>query len=418
MARLANRLTTLTLKKDLDPGLYADGDGLYLQVSKQKTKAWVFRFMRAGKARKMGLGPVSIQPNDKRITLLQARQKAADARSLLVDGVDPIEVRKIRRAQIALEAAKATTFRECAEQYIEDNKAGWKNDKHAAQWKATLETYAYPELGALSVGGIDTGLVLKVLRPIWHAKPETASRVRGRIETILDWAKASGFRDGENPARWRGHLENVLPAKSKVSEVKHHKAMPYDEVPSFMTKLGTKAEISAKALEFTVLTAARTGEAIGARPSEFNLQTKIWTIPGERMKAKKEHRVPLCDRAVNIISPLIEKGTEYIFEGASVGKPLSNMAMLELVRGMVGVGLTVHGFRSSFFDWGHDVTGHPKELLDIALAHTVSDKVEAAYRRSDMFEKRRRLMRDWSEFCGGRDEALRAQKVVAMRSSS
>lgn len=298
-----------------------------------------------------------------------------------------------------MEAAKTTSFRKCAEQYIEDNRAGWKNEKHAAQWEATLGTYVYPTLGNLPVGGVDTELVLKVLRPIWREKPETASRVRGRVETILDWAKAHGYRDGENPARWRGHLENVLPAKSKISTVTHHKAMPYNDVPGFMSTLRAKPEISARALEFTILTAARTGESIGARLIEVDLAAKTWTVDASRMKAGKEHRVPLCDRAIEILKPLLANGGEFVFEGARANRPLSNMAMLEMLRGMKGDGLTVHGFRSSFFDWGHDLTGHPKELLDIALAHTVADKVEAAYRRSDMFEKRRRLMADWANFC-------------------
>ncbi len=405
MGRVSNRLSTLMLKKQLKPGLYADGNGLYLQVSRQETKAWVLRFMRAGVPRKMGLGPVSILANDGKVSLAQARQRAAEARSLLIDGIDPIEARKFRRIQAALEAAKTTTFRKCAEQYIEDNKAAWRNEKHAAQWTSTLAACVYPELGGLPVGGIDTELVLKVLRPIWREKPETASRVRGRIETILDWAKAHGYRDGENPARWRGHLENVLPAKSKIAAVAHHKAMPYGDVPAFVTLLRAKQEISSRALEFTVLTAARTGESIGARSSEFDLDAKTWTVPAERMKAGREHRVPLSDRAAEIVEPLIKTGREFVFEGAKPGRPLSNMAMLEMLRGMRGDGLTVHGFRSSFFDWGHDLTGHPKELLDIALAHTVADKVEAAYRRSDMFEKRRRLMADWASYCRGESAA-------------
>lgn len=400
MARQANKLTALTIRKKLAPGLYADGDGLYLQVSGYGTKAWIFRFMRIGRARKMGLGPVSVKAGDARITLSQARQKAAEARGLLVDGIDPIEARKLRRARAALEEAKGTNFKTCAQQYIEDNKPAWKNKKHAAQWEATLSSHAYPTLGNLPIGGIDTELVLKVLRPIWREKPETASRVRGRIETILDWAKAHGYRDSENPARWRGHLENILPAKSKIAAVVHHKAMPYSDVPSFMAELQLNPSISARALEFTILTAARTGETLGATPEEFDLAVKVWTIPAGRMKGGAEHRVPLCARAVAIAEPLIKNGKDVVFEGARINRPLSNMAMLQLLRGMMeGSGLTVHGFRSSFFDWGHDVTGHTKELLDIALAHKVADKVEAAYRRSDMFEKRRQLMNDWENYC-------------------
>jgi integrase len=397
--RATNRLTALTVRKALEPGLYADGGGLYLQVSRSHTKAWVFRFMRAGRARKMGLGPVSVRPDDKRITLADARQKAAEARSLLLDGIDPITAREQRRAAAALTEAKAIKFKVAAEQYIDDNAAGWRNEKHGGQWRSTLARYAYPVIGDLPVGDIDTGLVLKILRPIWNEKTETASRVRGRVEAILDWANTQGYRNGENPARWRGHLENVLPAKSKVSNVEHHRALPYPELPGFMVELRARDGISARALEFTILTVARTNETIGAVPAEFDLINKVWTIPASRMKAKVAHRVPLPARALEIIEA-VQTNQQFAFPGTSHDRPLSNMAMLELVRGMLGRGATVHGFRSTFMDWGHELTSHPKEMLDIALAHKVADKVEAAYRRGDMFEKRRRLMADWAEYCG------------------
>jgi len=282
--------------------------------------------------------------------------------------------------------------------YIAAHQSGWRNEKHREQWSSTLIRYAFPVIGVLSVATVDTALVLKVLEPIWNSKPETASRLRGRIEAILDWAKARGYRDGENPARWRGHLDKLLPAKGKVSTVRHHKAIPYRELPSFMARLRSRAEISAQALEFTILTAARTGETLGALPHEFDLDRRIWTIPAERMKASKEHRVPLCDRTIEIIS-LQKHNYKFVFPGAKLDAELSNMAMLEMLRGMVGYGFTVHGFRSAFMDWGHEVTNYPKEMMDIALAHTVSDKVEAAYRRGDMFDKRRQLMTDWQRYC-------------------
>jgi integrase len=404
MARASNRLTVLGLKRDLEPGLYADGDGLYLQVSRQRTKAWVFRFMRAGQARKMGLGPVSTRPDDKRISLADARQKAADARSLLLDGIDPIIAREQRRAAVALQEARAITFKLASEQYIDDNAVAWRNEKHRDQWQSTLVTYAHPVIGAVSVGDVDTGLVLKILRPIWSEKPETASRVRGRIESILDWCKTQGYRDGENPARWRGHLENVLPPKSEVATVEHHRALPYADLPAFMVELRNREGTSARALEFTILTAARTNETIGAMPGELDPVNKVWIVPPGRMKGRKgnqrQHRVPLSARAIDIIEAM-RSNHRYVFPGQKQDRPLSNMAMLELLRGMRGDGLTVHGFRSTFKDWCAETTSYPNELSEVALSHKVPDKVEAAYRRGDMFEKRRQLMADWAAFCFG-----------------
>jgi integrase len=298
-----------------------------------------------------------------------------------------------------VQAARSVTFKRCAEDYIAEKGAGWRNEKHRAQWSATLETYAYPVFGNLPVAAVDLPLIMKALKPIWTTKPETAGRVRGRIESVLSYATVHGYRQGDNPARWRGHLDQILPAKAKVASVTHHKALPFTQVAAFLKSLREKSDISAKALEFTVLTAARTGETIGATPAEIDLKEKIWTVPAGRMKARKEHRVPLSDRAAQIVESL-KHNQKFLFPGAGVDQPLSNMAMLEKLRGMVGGGFTVHGFRSSFMDWGHEVTDYPKEMLDIALAHTVSDKVEAAYRRGDMFEKRRALMADWAAYCG------------------
>jgi integrase len=390
--RKTNKLNTLAINRLSKPGLYGDGHGLYLQVSISGTKAWLFRYMRHGRARKMGLGPFPAVP------LAKARQRVQEARRSVLDGIDPIDARNASRAQARLQAVKAVTFEECGKNYIAAHESGWRNEKHREQWANTLGRYAYPIIGNLSVAAVDTGLVLKVIEPIWNSKSETAGRVRGRIESILDWAKARGYRDGENPARWRGHLDKLLPAKGKISTVKHHKAMPYRHLPVFMTTLRSRPDVSARALEFTILTAARTGETLGAERQEFDLDRKIWIVPAERMKARLEHRVPLCDRAAAIIDSQ-RHNHRLIFPGARPSAPLSNMAMLEMLRGLAGDGLTVHGFRSAFMDWGHETTVYPKEMMDIALAHVVADKVEAAYRRGDMFEKRRQLMADWQAHC-------------------
>lgn len=402
---VGNRLTPLQVKSKTAPGLYADGHGLYLQVSTFGTKSWLFRFMRDGVARKMGLGPLHT------VSLANARDRAAAARLQLLDGHDPIEARKTSRADARsaakLAAAKAITFKDCADRYIAANEVGWKNAKHRDQWVATFNetrrgTKVFPAtteaINDLPVGSIDTGLVLQVLEPIWTKTPETASRIRGRIETVLNWATTREYRSGDNPARWRGHLANILPKRTKVRAVKHHDAIGYDVLPEFMERLRAKPGVSARALEFTILTAARTGEAIGARRSEIDRDAKVWTVPAERMKAGKEHRVPLSDRVLAIIDSLPSEG-DFLFPGGAAGKPLSNMAMLELLRGMEGKGATVHGFRSTFRDWAAERTGHHNHVVEMALAHTVGDKVEAAYRRGDLFTKRARLMSDWAEFC-------------------
>jgi integrase len=408
MARPTNRLSTLTLKKDLPPGLYADGGGLYMQVSQQKTKAWIFRFTRAGVPRKMGLGSVSVKTDDKRITLADARQKATAARSLLVDGVDPIADRRARKAVQQAESAKALTFKQCAESYIAAHKSGWKSDKHAGQWESTLKTYAYPIIGDLPVQMIETAHVMKIVQPIWETKTETASRVRGRIEKVLDRAKALKLRTGENPAAWRGHLDQLLPPKSQVAPVENFPALPYAELPAFMKKLRAKEGVSARALEFTILTVARTGDTIGATQQEINKSEKLWTVPAARVKGKKgarkrDHVVPLSKQALAVLKVVPADGGDYVFPGGNEGAGLSNAAMSELLKGM-GYSpdvATVHGFRSTFKDWCSDLTAYPNEMSEMAMAHTVDDKVEAAYRRSNMREKRRALMADWAKYCTG-----------------
>ncbi|MCJ2126677.1 tyrosine-type recombinase/integrase [Methylobacterium sp. J-077] len=390
---MQGKLTALGVTRLKTPGMYGDGGGLWLQVSGKGGKSWVFRYTLKGKSREMGLGPVST------FSLAEARDKALTCRKLTYEGIDPIEVRRGQRQNAAVEAAKAITFRTCAAGYIESHKAGWRNEKHAAQWTATLETYAYPVFGDLPVQSVDTGLVMQALGPIWATKPETAARVRGRIESVLDWATTNSYRRGENPARWKGHLANLLPKRSKVRKVEHHAALPFKQVPAFMALVAAQPGTAAKLMSFTILTAARTGEALGARWCEIDIESGIWTVPAERMKGGAEHRVPLSEPALAILAEMQGIDAEFVFPGGRRGKPLSNMAMLVLLRRMERTDLTVHGFRSSFRDWASETTHFPSEVVEMALAHAIESKVEAAYRRGDLFEKRRELMMAWAAFC-------------------
>jgi integrase len=365
--------------------MLADGRGLYLRIGPNGSKSWIMRYQIDGRVHDMGLGPYP------EIGLAEARDRCLAQRRVKVDGVDPIAVRKAERLAQRLTDAKAMSFRQCAEAYILAHRAGWKNPKHAAQWPATLTAYAYPVFGDLPVKAIDVGLVMKAVEPIWTTKAETASRIRGRIESVLDWATARGHRGGENPARWKGHLENLLPARSKVARVQHHAAVPYAELPAFVNELKWQNGVAARALEFAILTVARTGEVIGASWAEIDLGGRLWTIPAERMKAGREHRVPLSDAAIALLSNL-ERDPSRLF-------PISNMAMLMLLRRMGRGDLTVHGFRSAFSDWCAERTNFPSEVREMALAHVVGDKVEAAYRRGDLFDKRRQLAAAWARFC-------------------
>ncbi len=399
MARPANKLTALKVQKAKTPGMYADGQGLYLRVTKSGTQNWVWRYMLAGQAHWMGLGPVSL------FSLQEARAKAQDARLLHYQGIDPIGARRTARQRARLDAAKAITFRACAAAYIAAHEPAWRNAKHKAQWKSTLATYAEPVLGALSVQDVDTPLVVRVLQPLWHTKPETGARLRQRIEAILDWGRTQGYRQGENPARWQGHLENALPARKQIKKVKHHAALPFGEIGAFMTALRHQDGIAARALEFAILTATRTGEVLGACWKEIDFTTAIWTIPGERMKGGREHRVPLCRRTLDILtaikpkSELAATSDAPIFHGMKIGKPLSNMALLMVLRRMGRDDVTAHGFRSTFRDFVSERTTFPPEVAEMALAHAVGNKVEAAYRRGDLFEKRSRLMITWADYC-------------------
>jgi integrase len=394
----SDKLTALKIKKTKAPGLYGDGRNLYLRIARGGSKSWVFRYMIDGRAREMGLGSVDDVP------LAEARDLAREQRRVCREGVDPIDTRDQRRAMQRLEAAKAMTFRECAEAYIRAHRAEWSSAKHVKQWDKTFlsdkDSYVPVAIIELPVAAIDEAIVMKILRPLWEATPATASRVRGRIEAVLDWATASKFRKGENPARWRGHLEHLLAKPEEPSEDKRLAALPYTEIPGFMAELHQQGGVRARALEFTILTAARAGETYGATWPEIDVSNKLWIIPSSRMKAGAEHRVPLSDAALAVLD---EMGTirqaELVFEGARAGRPLSHESMLRVLRAMGRDDLTVHGFRSSFRDWCGDQTNFPREIAEAALAHNVGSRVEVAYRRGSALEKRRQLMAAWARYC-------------------
>ena len=369
-------------------GRHADGGNLYLSVSKTGRR-WVFlyRARGTGRLREMGLGPAP-GPKKPGLSLRDARAKAAEARRLLFHGTDPLTDKRSK--------AGTKTFGEFADELVSNISSGFRNVKHREQWSSTLKTHA-ASLRPKLLKDIGTEDVLEVLRPIWETRHETASRVRGRIERVLDAARAKGLRSGENPARWRGHLKELL-SKRKTLTRGHHGALPFAEMPDFMGELRARKSVSALALEFTILTAVRTSEAVGANWSEIDLDKNIWTIPANRIKAGKEHRVPLTTRAVEILCALQPQTEGFVFPGQKRGKSLSNMAMLELVRSMRGRGVTTHGFRSSFKDWAAETTAHENIVTEMALAHAVESKVESAYRRGDLFQKRQSLMDDWARF--------------------
>ncbi|MDR5743242.1 tyrosine-type recombinase/integrase [Caballeronia sp. LZ029] len=393
MAKAINRLSQAFVNKTAAPGDYCDGNGLYLQITKNGVKSWLFRYMRQGRARYMGLGPLHT------VGLADARTRSLECRRLLLDGIDPLDAKQKERAADDTAKAKAMSFDECATAYIEAHRGGWKNEKHGEQWKNTLATYAGPVFGKLPVADVDTGLVMKVLEPIWYVKTETASRVRGRIESVIDWAKVRGYRTGENPARWRGHLDKLLPKRSNVQKVEHHAALPYAELGAFFQEVQKQEGAAARALELLILTAARTGEIIGARREEFDLKAKVWTIPAARMKMGKEHRVPLSPAALAIVKDALAAGGDYLFcSPGKKDKPLSNMALLALLKRMGRDDLTAHGFRSVFRDWSGETTNFPREVIEAALAHGLKSKVEAAYARGDLFVKRAKLMDQWAAY--------------------
>jgi integrase len=384
MARRIHRLSARSVATQTKIGRHADGNGLYLSISANGGRRWVYLYRRDGRLREKGLGSAGT------VSLKDARLAAEAVRKQLREGIDPIDSK--------VKPVTAKTFSECAEAFIASNEKAWKNAKHRDQWKNTLKAYAEPHIGKLPIDRISVDDVLKVVEPIWTTKTETASRVRGRIEAVLDWAAAREYRDSDNPARWRGHLDKVLPPTRKVAKVRHHPALPYKDIPAFMADLRQRDSISARALEFTILTAARTGEVVGAKWDEIDDDNKVWTVPADRMKAGVEHQVPLSDRALAILKDIPRDG-DFIFVGMKPTEGLSNMSMLAMLKRMDRTDLTTHGFRSTFRDWAAETTEFPNELVEMALAHTIRNKAEAAYRRGNLLERRRVLMDGWSDFC-------------------
>jgi integrase len=400
-------VTALAVAKLRRPGRHRCGNNLYLQIGENGARSWIVRYQFGGRARHMGIGATDL------LTLAEAREKAVEARRLLLDGIDPLVERERRRQQASVAAASMVTFRECAERYIAAHEPSWRSRIHRNQWQSSLARFVYPVFGAVAVADVDTGLVMQVLEPLWMRAPATASRVRGRIESILDFAKARGYRESENCARWRGHLENLLPHHRKLQAVKHFAALAYADVAALLVALRAEGGIAAVALEFAVLTAARTGEVIGATWDEINEIEKIWTIGAGRMKGGREHRIPLSARAVELLTRLPRQG-EFVFAGKRAGTPLGPTT-LRAVMQRVRPGASVHGLRSSFRDWAAEQTNYPREVAEAALAHAISNAVEAAYRRTDFFERRRRLMEDWSRYCSA--PTLERGAVVPLRTA-
>lgn len=377
------------------PGVHRVGKGLYLQITSSGARSYLLRYRLHGRSREMGLGSFDL------VGLAEAREAATEYRKLVKQGIDPIDHRNRERIALRMAQESRLCFEEAARRYIAANEAAWRNPKHRQQWRNTLATYVYPAIGRIPVGEIETPHVLEVLNPIWQAKPETASRVRGRIETVLDWAKANGYREGENPARWRGHLAKILPPRAKLAAVEHHAALAYDDMAPFMVDLRSRDALSARALEFLVLTAARSGEVRGATWDEIDLEKGLWTIPASRMKAAKEHRVPLSAPAQTLLKTLSNVRTgPFVFPSAGE-RPLSETAFSALLKRMDRADITAHGFRSTFRQWCAEQTNFPREVAEAALAHSLKDKVEAAYQRGDLFEKRKKLMEAWASFIAG-----------------
>lgn len=408
MPKLAKELGPLAVSKLAAPGLHFVGgvQGLAMQVGAGASRSWVLRIVIGGKRREMGLGPYP------EVTLAAARDRARQARELVRQGIDPIERQQAAQSALRAAAAAVVNFREASERYIAAHEAGWKNAKHAQQWRNTLEQHAHPVLGTLHVRDIGTPQVLRVLEPIWVSTNETASRLRGRIEQVLDWATARGLREGENPARWRGHLDKLLARPSKVNKRTHHPAVPVAEMGSFMERLRAAEGTGARALEFLIYTAARSGEVRGATWGEIDMTGKVFTVPGDRMKAGKEHRVPLSPPAMALLKALPKGKAEDLVFPAPRGGVLSDMTLTAVMR-RLKVSAVPHGFRSTFRDWAAERTNYPREVAEMALAHAIGDKVEAAYRRGDLFERRRRMMADWAAFLSRPDGAARVVQLAS-----
>jgi integrase len=410
MSRVLHRLSDIAVRAKKRPGYVADGGNLYLRVAPGGSKQWMFRFALRGRTRDAGLGPYPT------ISLVQARQEAERLRRLVAAGVDPIEARNEEREAARVAAAKGLTFAACAREFIASHEGGWRGPRTAKLWRAALAAHVYPVFGNEPVGDVDTTLVLRSLQPIWAETPVMAGRVRSMIETVLDSAKVRGLRDGQNPAQWRGHLDHLLPSRRKVRREQHHPALPFAEIPAFMAELrATDHDLSARLLEFLILTASRSGEARGARWDEIDFKQVMWVIPPERMKGEREHKVPLSPRAVVILKQMGEvRLSEFVFPGQSKSRPISNIGMRRLLH-KLRPGVTVHGFRSTFRDWAAEITNFPNHVVEMALAHAVSDAVEAAYRRGDLLEKRRQLMEAWAGFCNRKS---RMAEVVPIKRHS
>lgn len=395
MARRVRILNARQVEKATEPGYYFDGAGLYLQIAKGGSKSWILRYALNGKAREMGLGSLVT------FSLAEARLRATEQRQLIADGIDPIAARQARLQASRLAQANTITFDQAAAAFIEANESGWRSDKHGEQWRNTLATYASPVIGDLPVSAITTPLILQILHPIWATKTETATRVRGRIEKVLDWAKVQGYRTGDNPAAWRGHLSEALPKPSRVANAGHHAALPWAEMGEFMKALRAMPGAASLATQLIILTATRTSEVIEAKWSEFDLDAGLWVIPRARMKGFREHRVPLSSQAISVLNQIKwdNHASDYLFPNAKLEKPISNMACLSVLKRMGRTDLTVHGFRSTFRDWAAESTAYPRDVCEMALAHAIEDKSEAAYRRGDLLEKRTLLMADWGAWC-------------------
>ncbi|WP_175760199.1 tyrosine-type recombinase/integrase [Burkholderia anthina] len=394
--RQLHRLSALRVAKEVTPGHYSDGGGLYMQIADSGARSWVFRFKLNGRVREMGLGPLS------RVSLGEARKLAVGYRDMVRDLIDPIFARREqqRRQLLDISPDANVTFREATEAFIRAHEPQWRNNKHVQQWVNTLKTYAYPVIGEVRVRDIDTAMIVRILQPIWTKKAETARRVRGRIKAILDAETVLGHRIGSNPARYADHLQLVLPRSKKRSQVKHHPALPWEDLPAFVRELELRPRRAARVLHLLILTATRTNEVRFARVDEFDLGSRVWTIPGDRTKSGRSLRVPLCTRAVEIVRTALPKAKYgYLFPGCTEGRPLSNMAMLSLLKRMSYSGITVHGFRSTFRDWVAECTDYPDSLAEEALAHVITSQTIAAYRRRDQLERRRLMMEDWGAYC-------------------
>jgi len=398
---VAEKLSALMVRTSKRPGKYPDGGNLYLQVAESTrvsgetaiTKSWLFRYSRFGKDTWLGLGPY---PD---VSLKEARELALEERRKKRAGIDPLSDKRARLGVARAEHDNMMTFADCAIAYVDAHEPAWSNPKHVEQWRNTLKNIAGPVFGHMPVSEIETPHVLRCLEPIWTTKTETASRVRGRIESVLDWATVRKLRQGDNPARWKGHLNQLLPKPSMVAKIVHHAALPYDDIAAFMPEVRKHPGNSARALEFAILTAGRTSEILFAEWQEIDSESNIWIIPAEKMKAKREHRVPLSQEALGVLALVKDQKQRYIFPGPKNGSYMSNNSMLALLKRMKRTDITVHGFRSTFRDWAAETTHHPSDVAEMALAHTLRDKTEAAYRRGDLFEKRKLLMNDWGSYC-------------------